>query len=429
MNIGLEIVSSVLNSGKLTPVLDAGFTNDWMSDSSSGAGVIFAGQDRQAFQWILSHWQRHHKVPSIEVFRANFPYESYKTTDKSIDLNELTELAVERVRSFLVADLIGRTLDLHDANEIDKAISLLKNESARLGENIRFRQSKADMIGDPEFDIEELLSRDLERGVPFGLTPVDKEFYGFQPGHLISIMGRQKAGKSTLMLNSALAAWREGYTILFFSVEMDTDILRQKLYCLGANVSPSRMHRGHLREAEKEKVRAFHLELSSRENGEEGRFFLSKKRSYITVDDIKEEIEAVNPHVVYIDGFEFLVDRQTRRSTTDWQSNETVAGELKTLAMDEGITFVVATQVQEKQYHPKFGIEARTITGGTGLLKKSDLVIGVDKTDGINTVNCVLSRYEYFDPVVLEVDWDTMTLNVIEDVEDDARKKLEQEGI
>lgn len=100
--------------------------------------------------------------------------------------------------------------------------------------------------------------------------------------------------------------------------------------------------------------------------------------------------------------------------TDDWQANENVAAELKTLALEEGIVIIVNTQVQEKQYHAKFGIEARTISSGTGLLKASDLVIGLDKTGAQHTINCVLSRYEYFENTVVEVDWDTMTFIITE---------------
>lgn len=415
MNIGLEIVSSIINEGKIAVVLEAGLNQSWLADNSSGSSVIFNGTDRQAFQWILNHWKKHHKVPTRELFEDNFPYASYKLSSTGISLDELVDMVVPRVNGYLVADLIGRTIDLHDENQIDKAIELLKIGSDKLANGIKFRQVSADNLSDPEYDIEDLLSRKIEFGIPFGIVPIDDKFYGFQPTQLISVLGRQKSGKTTIMLNSALNAWKEGYTVLFFSVEMDVDMLRQRLYCLGSHVSPSRMRRGHLRDSEKDKVREFHKELSNADE-EEGRFFISKKRSYITVDEIREEIAAVNPHVIYIDGFDFLIDKTTRRSTTNWEANETVAGDLKTLAMDEGRTFVVATQVQEKQYHPKFGIEARTITGGTGLLKKSDLVIGLDKDENnLHTLSCVLSRYEYFDEAALDIDWDTMTLTVIEE--------------
>ena len=412
MNIGYQINNYLLQVGNLTPLLEAGFNQNWLSGIGTGSQVIFAGTDLQVYQWILKHHRRHHKIPSIDIFREHFPV--YPLSENGVTMDELIELAVEKVNSYLVADLIGRTIDLHDMGQIEQAISLINSESKKLNTDIKYRRARADNLSDPNFDIENLLERNLEMGVPFGVYTIDDDFYGFQPGQLITILGRQKAGKTTFTLNSALEAWKEGYTVLFFSVEMDLDMLRQRLLSLGAHVSPARMRRGHLRDSEKERVRDFHDQFVTTDEEDEGRFFISKKKSLITVEDIYEEVAHYNPNVVYIDGFSFMLDRRTNKMADDWQANENLSAELKTLALEEGIVVVVNTQVQEKQYHGRFGIEARTIAGGTGLLKASDLVIGLDKTGVQHTISCVLSRYEYFDNTVLEIDWDSMSMIVTE---------------
>jgi archaellum biogenesis ATPase FlaH len=405
VNIGHELIITAIQEGKLTPLTEAGLTFSWLTSSGSGSDIIFAGEDRRVFQWMLEHWRRYHKVPSPENLSENFPaYESSKLNGDTMD--ELIDLAVRRVNEYLVADLIGRTIDLHDEGRIETAISLLRSESDRLSSSLRSRIYKAQSLGTDEFDVEELLSRKMEMGIPLGIDSVDKEFFGFQPGQLITFMGRQKSGKTTLLLNSALNAWREGYTVLFFSVEMDIDMLRQRLYCLGAHVSPSRMMRGTLMPAEKQKVRDFDAQLRSGET----KFYISKKKSHITVDDIMEEIEFCDPNVIYIDGFGFMLDRNSGKTPSDWQANENLSNDLKALALEKSLALVVAAQVQEKQYHAKYGIEAKGIFGGTGLLRASDLVIGGDKTGEQHTISCVMSRYNYFDNVVLEIDWQNMTI-------------------
>lgn len=422
MNIGYEIVNKVLTENTIVPLLDAGFSRGWLEGTGTGNEVIFTGIDRQAYSWILSHWKKHKKVPDITLFREHFPVHAYELHNTTTTVDELIELAVEKVNSFLVVELIGKTIDLHDVGDYETAISLLKTESSRLNTGIRYRKARADNLNDGTFDINELLEKDVSPGIPFGIKSIDEEFYGLQPGQLITIMGRQKSGKTTFTLNSALRAWQEGYTALIFSVEMDTDQLRQKLYCLGANVSHSRMRRGRLRDAEKDRLRAFHDELTT---DDDAFLLISKKKALITTEDIRDEIRLYSPQIVYIDGFDFMVDKNTGKMTRDWQANEFVANELKATALEEEVTIVVNTQVQEKQYSPKFGIEARTIAGGTGLLKASDLVIGSDLTDHQHTLNCVLSRYEYFNPVVAEIDWDTMSIYILES----NSRKLETKGI
>jgi hypothetical protein len=409
--VGREILHSLLKGGDIQVVLDAGLGSKWLEGVNTGSEVIFTGIDKQAYQWLLSHWTRHHKIPPMEIFRENFPEETMKFGSKVISIEELTELTVEKVNSFKVAELIGRTIDLHDRGEIGKAVRLLSSESANLATGIKYRSSKADDLSSRSFDIEKLLSVELEPGIPFGVDLIDEEFYGFQPGQLISLMGRQKSGKSWSTINSAYHAWRQGYTALVFSVEMDVNVLSQRILCLGAHVSPSRMRRGKLREPEKERVRDFHQLLTE----DEGRLLISKKKSFITADDIAEEIALYNPNIVYIDGFSFMVDSKTGKMTSDWQANENVAYALKSLAEEEQIAMFVNTQVREKQYSPKHGIEARTIAAGSGLLQASDLVLGQDKEDNYMTINCVYSRFEYPPTVVLEVDWDNMEFITVQE--------------
>lgn len=410
MNTGREILHSILSGGDIKIVLDAGLNKSWLEGDNTGASVIFTGIDKQAFKWLLSHYSRHRNIPALETFRQHFPEETLKFSRSIIPIEELVELAEEKVASFLVADVIGRAIDLHDKGSINEAASLL-----HLEQGIRYRKARADDISSSSFDLEHLLETELEMGIPFGIDSVDEDFFGFQPGMLVTLMGRQKSGKSWSTINSALAAWKEGYTVLVFSVEMDTSMFHQRVLCLGAGVSPSRMRRGRLRSDEKERVRTFGSTLTE----EEGRFLISRKRAGISVDVIREEVAQYNPNIVYIDGFSFMVDTKTGRMTSDWQANENVADALKELAMEEEIVVFVNTQVQEKQYSSKHGIEARTIASGTGLLKASDLVLGQDKEGDEITINTVYSRYEWPDTVVLDVDWDTMNfVSIVAKLED-----------
>lgn len=411
MNIGREIIHSLLSGGDIKILLDAGLNRSWLEGGNTGSEVIFSGIDKQAYNWMLSHYKTHHNIPSTEIFREHYPVEVLKFETNILPIPDLTELAEEKVNSYLVASVIGRVIDLHDNGNIRQAINLLSTESYNLSQGIKFRKARADDISSQSFDIESLLNTELKMGIPFGIKEIDDGFYGFQPGQLITLMGRQKSGKSWSTVNSALNAWKEGYTVLVFSVEMDINMLHQRILALGAGVSASRMRRGHLREHEKERVRAFNLLLTE----EEGTFLISKKKANITVDDIKEDIAQYNPNIVYIDGFSFMVDKKTGRMTSDWQANENVAAELKELAMEEEIIVFVNTQVREKQYSPKHGIEARTIAAGSGLLQASDLVLGQDKEEDRITINCVYSRLEYTPTVVLEIDWETMEINSVID--------------
>jgi archaellum biogenesis ATPase FlaH len=374
----------------------------------SGSEVIFVDNDKRAYKFILSYYQKHKVIPSTEIFRTSFPESTYPFSSSVIPLTELMDLSLKRMKSYRVAALVNKVLDYRDANDIDGAIEYIQSEISR------FNNSSADSsttydVASPSFDLDSLLSTELKMGIPFGIPDIDSAFWGFQPGQLITLLGRQKSSKTFCTLNSAYHAWLDGFSILFFSVEMGEKLLHERLLCLGAHVSPSRIRRGTLTSNDQVRVREFQEKLN---NGGTNRFVLSKKKTLITVSDIAEEIERNRPDIVYIDGFSFMLDRKTNRMTDDWQANENVAAELKSLAMEKNIAIFVNTQVQEKQYSASAGVQAKNIQGGTGLLKASDLIIGLDRENDNLTLSCQMSRFEDFDDVHVNIDFDTMTFTI-----------------
>lgn len=422
MNLGLEIVSSVLTTGELSHFTDCGFNSVWLSSPS--ASIIFTGLDKAAYEWLLKYYARHHVVPSLDIFREQFPEVSYKLQKEIISTGQLIDLVFDKVSAYQVADLITKSIALHDAGKISEAVELIKSTASTLSPDVISLSSGYD-ITSPDFDINKLLDTELEQGIPFGFNQIDDVYWGFHPGQLVTLLGRQKASKSWLTLNSAFNAWMKGYSVLFFSVEMGEELLQQRLLCLGAHISPSRMRRGNLHPGEKEKARDFQSLLSK--NGQ-GRFIISRKKTLITLDDIAEEVSKYRPHIVYIDGFSFMVDRRTGRMTDDWQANENVAAELKAFSMDKELVVFVNTQVQEKQYNSSRGIEARSIAGGTGLLKASDYVIGLDKDKEtkIITLSSQRSRFEDFDDFHMEINFENMSFTI---KELETEEKMEGKGI
>ena len=282
MNIGREILHSLLSGGDIRTVLDAGLNKNWLEGENTGSSVVFNGIDKQAYRWVLSHYDRYRTTPSTEIFRQHFPEETLKFNKKVIPVDELVGLVEDKVSSFLVADVIGRAIDLHDSGKIAQATTLLGIERG-----IKARKVKADDLSSSSFDLETFLNTELTMGIPFGMDTIDEDFYGFQPGMLITLMGRQKSESLGLLLISNVRLDTRIHCSGYSQLEWMYSILRQRVWCLGANVSPSRMRRGRLTETEKEKVRQFQSILSE----DEGTFLISKRKAGITVEAIKEEVK------------------------------------------------------------------------------------------------------------------------------------------
>ena len=312
-----------------------------------------------------------------------------------------------------------------DEKSVSEAAGVITAAAARLRDGIR---PHADVLNltDPA-DRDAYFAATLERGAPFGVPGVDDDFFGIQPGQLIALIGRQKSTKTFLALNSAVRAWLEGWDILFYTFEMGATEIRDRIYALGAHVNPENVRRRDFALAQRRKIEDFMDQLESDPGGGEN-FRVNEGSGSFTTDDLQADIGKFSPHMVYIDGVYFIIDRHTRKAAgSDWVANENVARELKTIARQSRIGLLATTQAQEKQHnHRAAGIEGRTMMGGTGLLRTPDLVMGadMDRVTRVLTLNCVMSRYAHVQTAKYKWDWDAMILAgaLDSDLEDDIRE-------
>jgi len=83
-------------------------------------------------------------------------------------------------------------------------------------------------------------------GVPSGFVDLDKELAGFRAGDLIILAARPGVGKSTLAMNFAVNSAKKGVTVAFFSLEMPSEQITQRIISAEASVNHWRMRTGDL---------------------------------------------------------------------------------------------------------------------------------------------------------------------------------------
>ncbi len=74
-------------------------------------------------------------------------------------------------------------------------------------------------------------------GIPTGYRELDKMTAGVQDGQLVVIAGRPGMGKTSLAANIALSAANIGFSIVYFSLDMDTNSLTKKIISAESNIS------------------------------------------------------------------------------------------------------------------------------------------------------------------------------------------------
>lgn len=417
-NIGHQVVARTLVDGTPKPFLDMGWDLDWANDIQNITRLaVFTGTHMDAWRFILDHWERHGRVPNEDLFGLQFP--SYVLPPAPSAPDELIEVASDQIRAVAVQDAMGDLQELQGIGDweavIERAtrlVALMQNQG----------QSASDVAiwDEGGRNVEDLLNRQVRFGIGIGIPDIDNQegFNGFQPGNLVTLLGRAKAGKTSFALLSAInAAMVRNKRVMVVTVEISKDNIYDRLDAYQAKVSMTRLMSGKLTDDEKRRVRRVYAE-----KGEyEPLLYIVEPKGTYTVTHLESDIDRYQPDYVIIDGFYFMRDRESGEMGGHWKGHDGLASDVKKLAMRRKICVAVTHQVREKQMGGKkgSGIDDGAMMGGTGLIMFSDMVIGIDiNEEHENKISCTRSRTGYLRTVRGHWDWNTCEFNAYAEEEE-----------
>lgn len=90
--------------------------------------------------------------------------------------------------------------------------------------------------------------------VPCGFDCIEREIDGWRAGELIAVGARPKIGKSSLGMNVAMYAAKQGYPTGIISLEMTADEVLQRAVAAESGVPSKSAERGHTTDAEKKRM-------------------------------------------------------------------------------------------------------------------------------------------------------------------------------
>lgn len=127
---------------------------------------------------------------------------------------------------------------------------------------VTFNDSCDDMITDLHDKIKKNRSGEAT-GIPSGFDDLDRYTGGFQDTDLIILAARPAMGKTSVVINWGKNSAKKGYKTVIFSLEMSELQLTQKLACGEADISPTKVKRGSVSDAELEQLTAFTNEIKT----------------------------------------------------------------------------------------------------------------------------------------------------------------------
>jgi replicative DNA helicase len=142
------------------------------------------------------------------------------------------------------------------ASSSDNAAGIVEEAEKLLFEVTNKRVSSSfKPIGDlmsESIDILEMMSANKSHmfGVPTGFKDLDELLGGMRGGDLLILAARPGVGKTSFALNIAVNAAKQGTSIAFFSLEMPSVQLTQRILAAEAKINNHKIRTGNLREAD-----------------------------------------------------------------------------------------------------------------------------------------------------------------------------------
>jgi replicative DNA helicase len=392
------LISKIVEEGSLRLEQDARVTPDF-----------FPEEHRAVFAWIQSYWTRFHKVPGAAILRSEFP--TYDLI-RGAEPHEAYLEEVRRRRRFeIVYGVLGDAVIAVESEEVDTAIALLKRG---------LLQAETEVTELRDTDVMQTWKQRLEtyaewkkhrgtlRGIPSGFPTFDAVLGGYQNGQLITYLGEPKAGKSTLLLRTALEAHGQNYIPLFVGFEMSNDEQTARYDSMVSGVDYVRIMAGRTDPHEDRKL-ARALEKMEGKHP----FVLSADPSGTTISGIAAKVETYQPDVVFIDGVYLMQDEQNGRDDREKLTNLTRG--LKRLATQIDRPIIIATQALTWKINKSQGLQQSSIGYSSSFAQDSDVIIGIESLENpeepIRKLKIVTARNAPYREILVSWDWTTGEFN------------------
>jgi len=142
---------------------------------------------------------------------------------------------------------IDKTVAISNAEENVEALQTIVLD---IGERVDLKPPEENMQTIALFDTE----KDLKKYLPLGLNDEYDQSMKFSPRDLVLVGGRRGAGKSLTCVNIANNVYEQGRSSIYFTIEMDSRSILQRMCALGARIPISRLATRNLTSTEWNRV-------------------------------------------------------------------------------------------------------------------------------------------------------------------------------
>jgi replicative DNA helicase len=402
VSIERDLISKILHERDLSVVSEAGVT----------ANFFLSGEHREVFKYLLEHHRDYNSVPSMEAFERNYP--TYKVTTASDPMQYYVDEIGADYENYLLEDGLVKATDLFDAGDFTAAKMTIAQCLSQVNREI----TKVKAIDLTETGPERIAkyreyakSDGALKGISTGFHMLDIATGGMQPGQLFVFVGPPKAGKSTMLLLSAMFAHMGFYRPLFIGFEMSNEEQEERHDAIRAGVSHKKLRDGTLSADEYRELE----KMTRRMESNPPMIFTADATSTSTLSGISALVEKYKPDVVYVDGV-YMVDDENGEPKGSPQALTNITRGFKKMSQNLGIPFAISTQVLTWKMDRKKGVTTASIGYSSSFAQDADVLIGVEPTedDNVNKIKILDGRNVKRMEIYVQWDWDEGTFVELE---------------
>lgn len=210
------------------------------------------------FEHIDKHCEKFHSLPTFDDLRLSVRHGASREKLFAIESVE-TEISAQTLLEYLKNEYTQKEILNSLEKYIDNSVMIADaNESvAQLHQIVLDIEQKVDLELPQEsmqrislFEPEE----ELDKYLPLGLNAEYDFDIQFSPRDLVLVGGRRGAGKSITCANIANSVYQSGKSAIYFTIEMDSRSILQRICSIATGVPYSRLRSRNLSVVEWEKV-------------------------------------------------------------------------------------------------------------------------------------------------------------------------------
>lgn len=302
---------------------------------------LFVDDDEyQLYQYIGTYYRRYGRFPSVGTIEENIAID-IPETDEPLQYYKDQVHDRRRYNVFREQFLDLRTAANPASLDLDAARQVAEN----MVRGLRGTSAQYSLLSTGDL-VEEVLA-EYERnhqspgfsGVTTGWGGLDEQSGGYQNGDLIVWVARPGMGKTWLLIHQAHAAWMDGRSALFVSMEMTLPQVGRRFVAYHQGIDPDYLRKGQLGTYGERHFRNNMGALVADTSLNWYAGGMSKRAA-----DVDMLIQELSPDIVYVDGIYLMQPANVNSRMGRYERAAYMVDELKTIAYQRNRPVVVTTQ-------------------------------------------------------------------------------------